>query len=114
MNAFTHNPRGSMTPQRRARIFASRHGICGDADLGAKNWGCGRRLRPPRDKWTVEHHPALENGGMDIDEQCYVICENCLALKNADDHGEAAYSREVYTNFVVPKKFRQKQKRGWK
>ena len=101
------NPRGSMTPQRRARIFSIRDGICGDATLGKKNWGCGRKVRPPATKWSVEHHPALENGGVDLDEQCFVICEFCLASKNASDDAEAAYSREVYTNHVVPKEYRR-------
>src|SRR3990172_5410567 len=85
---FHHNARGSMTAQRRARIFAMRHGICGDATLGDKNWGCGRKLKVG-DWWTVEHHPALENGGEDIDEQCFVICEPCKPGKDGEDHEKA-------------------------
>src|SRR5690349_10796097 len=102
-NPFVTTPRGSMTRQRRARIFATRNGVCGDASLGAKNWGCGRKVRPPADKWSVEHHPALENGGEDTDEFCFVVCEFCKAKKDADDHSEAADNRHKFTNHVVPK-----------
>ena len=106
-NPFQHNPRGSMTPLRRAKIFAMRDGICGDKTLGEKDWGCGRKLRPPADSWTVEHHPALENGGEDIDEQCFVVCEWCKKPKDADDHEEAARNRRRFTNHVVPREYRK-------
>ena len=99
-----------MTPLRRAKIFAMRDGICGDKTLGEKDWGCGRKLRSV-DWWTVEHHPALENGGEDVDEKCYVTCEWCLKPKNAEDHGIAAQSRRRFTNHFVPKEFRRS--RSW-
>ena len=112
-NPFITNPRGSMTPLRRAKIFAMRDGICGDKTLGAKDWGCGRKLRPPADKWTVEHHPALENGGEDVDDICYVVCSWCKKDKDSDDHAEAAYNRRVYTNHVVPREYR-KARSSWR
>lgn len=108
---FYKGARGSMTPLRRAKIFAMRGGICGDATLGEKNWGCGRKLRPPADRWSVEHHPALENGGEDVDEQIFVICSWCRKDKDSDDHAEAARSRKTYTNHVVPREYR---KSGWR
>lgn len=107
---FTHNPRGSMTPLRRAKIFAMRDGICGDKTLGEKDWGCGRKLGPS-DKWTVEHQPALVLGGEDLDEQCFVICSWCVGRKNADDSDLAAESRRRYVNHHVPKEFRRS--RSW-
>lgn len=110
---FYKGARGSMTPLRRAKIFAMRNGICGDATLGDKNWGCGRKPRPSdKPGWSVEHHPALENGGEDIDENCYVVCGFCRKDKDADDHAEAAHSRKVYTNHIVPREFRQKRRFG--
>ena len=93
-----------MTPQRRARIFAMRGGICGDKTLGDQDWGCGRKLRSG-DDWQVEHHPALENGGEDVDEKCWVVCDWCVKDKNADDHDQAAKSRRVFTKRVVPGRF---------
>jgi hypothetical protein len=92
---FYKGARGSMSPTRRARIFRMRDGTCGDATLGDKDWGCGRKLRPPADRWSVEHHPALENGGEDTDETCFVVCERCRKPKDADDHAEAARSRKT-------------------
>jgi hypothetical protein len=106
-NTFVTSKRGSMTPQRRARIFAARGGVCGNKDRGGEDWGCGRKLRPPADSWTIEHDPALENGGEDVDEQCYVVCEWCKKPKDADDHAEAARNRRRFTNHVVPREYRK-------
>ena len=108
---FTHHERKSMTPQRRARIFAARHGICGDRELGDRDWGCGRKLGPS-DRWTIEHNPALQNGGEDVDAQCYVICEWCVTKKNADDSDIAEQSRRRYVNHTVPGQFRRS--RSWR
>jgi len=104
---FHHNPRGSMTPQRRARIFAARSGVCGNQERGKDNWGCGRKLRAG-EEWSVEHDPALELGGVDKDEQCFVVCSWCRKPKDASDHGKAAKNRNVYTAVYVPRKYRTK------
>ena len=106
---FHHNPRGSMTPMRRARIFAMRGGICGNPDRGEDDWGCGRKLRSG-ETWTVEHDPALELGGVDKDDQCFVVCSWCRPDKDASDHGKAAKNREVYVSTFVPRKYRTKSK----
>lgn len=111
-NPFEHEKRGSMTPQRRAKIFALRNGICGRPELGEKNWGCGRKLRVG-DIWTVEHDPALENGGTDDDESCWVVCTRCRPAKDATDHGKAAKSRKAYTRHVVPTMY-LKSERGFR
>ena len=96
---------------RRARIFAARGGICGDATLGDKDWGCGRKLRIGED-WNVEHHPALENGGVDDDEHCYVACEWCRPDKDGDDHRAASKSKRIYTFQNVPARFRKSKAWG--
>jgi len=112
ISPFHQRPRRSMTPQRRAKIFLERGGICGRSDLGDKNWGCGRKLAAG-EVWTIEHDPALENGGEDIDEQCFVICGWCRPAKDADDHGKAAKARAVTTKLLVPTKY-LKSKRGFR
>jgi len=84
-----------------------RGGICGNPDRGKDNWGCGRKLRPG-DVWSVEHDPALELGGVDKDEQCFVVCSWCRKDKDASDHGKAAKNKAVYTSIVVPRKYRTK------
>lgn len=109
---FHHHPRKSMTPQRRAKIFLERGGICGNHARGKDDWGCGRKLRSG-DKWSVEHDPALECGGVDEDEQCWVICEFCRPSKDADDHGKAAKARNTATKLLVPTKY-LKSKRGFR
>jgi hypothetical protein len=103
---FHHNPRGSMSPQRRARIFATRGGVCGNQERGNDDWGCGRKIRGQ--DWQVEHDPALELGGIDTDAQCFVVCSWCVKGKDASDHGKAAKNRAVYTSIVVPRKYRTK------
>lgn len=108
---FTHHPRGSMTPQRRAKIFAARDGRCGNPARGDANWGCSRKLGPS-DYWQVEHDPALERGGVDDDEQCFVICEWCIPDKDADDHATAGHMRRSFTRHVVPGNFRKGK--GWR
>lgn len=96
-NPFTHEARGSMTPQRRARVFASVDGKCHK---------CSRKLGPA-DFWIVEHLHALERGGSDHDENLGITCEWCLPEKNAEDHAEAGHMRRSYTKHVVPSKFKQ-------
>lgn len=101
---FRHNQRKSMTPQRRAKIFLDRGGICGRSELGDKNWGCGRKLRSG-DDWTIEHDPALECGGDDVDEQCWVVCAWCRPAKDRKDHAQAARGRKIATKTLVPSKY---------
>lgn len=96
MNAFDHEKRGSMTPQRRARVFARRDGKCHK---------CTRKLGPS-DFWIVEHLHALECGGNDDDDNLHLTCEWCIDEKNADDHATAAKIRRTFTKSVVPKAFR--------
>jgi hypothetical protein len=101
-----------MTPQRRARIFLARDGVCGRPDLGEKDWGCGRKLYSG-DDWTIEHDPALECGGDDVDEQCFVVCSWCRPAKDKADHGQAARGRNIATKTLVPSKY-LKSKRGFR
>lgn len=110
-NPFQHDARKSMTPIRRAKIFAKRDGVCGNPSRGEKNWGCTRKLTPV-DYWQVEHDPALSLGGEDVDENCFVICEWCLNKKNADDADKVAESRNRYVNHFVPKEFRRSKSWG--
>lgn len=101
-NPFTHAKRGSMTPQRMARIFAARDGKCHK---------CGRKLRPG-DDYDFDHIIALENGGTDEDSNIAPCCDWCHIEKTSDDHAAAGHSRRVYSKHVVPKKL--SRKRGWR
>jgi 5-methylcytosine-specific restriction endonuclease McrA len=101
-NPFDHHKRGSMTPQRRAKVFAAQDGRCHK---------CSRRLGPS-DFWIVEHVHALERGGTDEDSNLAITCEWCLPEKNAEDHAEAGHMRRSFTKHVVPKGFRKG--RGWR
>ena len=102
MNPFDHNKRGSMTPQRRARIFAASECRCHK---------CTRKLSPS-DFWIVEHILALERGGTDEDSNLGITCEWCLPEKNAEDHGVAGHMRRSFTKHVVPGAFRKS--RSWR
>lgn len=101
-NPFQHNKRGSMPPQRRARIFAAHEGKCHK---------CRRKLGPS-DFWIVEHLHALECGGSDDDDNLAITCDWCLPEKNEEDHATAGRMRRSYTKHVVPKEFRKG--RGWR
>lgn len=103
-DAFTPTPRRSMTPQRRARIYAQERGIC---------WKCERRLSPG-DLWSVEHVIALENGGPDDDANCRVTCDWCKLGKDREDHALAAKGRARATKHTVPGRHPKRGFRGWK
>jgi len=102
MSAFSHHKRGSMTPQRRARIFDANGGRC---------WKCSRKLGPA-DDWDIDHKIALENGGTDDDENLAPCCDWCHVEKTADDHATAGHGRRMATKHCVPKRFRTGK--GWR
>jgi 5-methylcytosine-specific restriction protein A len=112
MNAFTTNPRRTLTDQQKAKLFLQRGGKC---------HRCKRKLAPG-DTWTVEHVIALENGGSNDWDNIDITCAWCLPAKNAEDHGKAAKARAVAVAHVVPRGERQKKGRplpgtkrsGWK
>lgn len=102
MNPFEHAKRNSMTPQRRAKLFAMHGPYCAE---------CTRKMGPG-DDWDLDHIVALERGGTDDDANFQVLCEVCHTAKTGEDHAEAGKMRRSYTKTVVPKRFRQK--RGWR
>ena len=99
---WSHEKRGSMTPQRRARIFLAHHSRC---------YKCTRKLGPS-DDWDLDHILALENGGKDEDENLAPICDWCHESKTGDDHGLAGHGRRMATKHIVPKRFRKGK--GWR
>jgi 5-methylcytosine-specific restriction enzyme A len=99
---FEHAKRRSMTPQRRARIFAAHDERCHK---------CTRKIRPGED-WDVDHVLALERGGTDDDDNLAPICEWCHTDKTADDHATAGHMRRGYTKHNVPGRFRKAK--GWR
>lgn len=94
-NPFTHEQRKYFTAQERAAVFATRRGCC---------HRCDRKLSP-RDRWTLEHVIALENGGTNEPDNMDVTCEWCEPEKTAADHAKAGHSRRAYTKHNVPKEF---------
>lgn len=100
-NPFHHEPRKYFTPHQRAEVFALRMGRC---------HRCKRRLTA-RDKWTLEHVIALENGGTNDLENLDVTCAWCEPEKTAEDHEKAGHSRRAYTRHFVPSEFRRS--RSW-
>jgi len=99
---WSHEKRGSMTPQRRARIFTARGGKC---------YRCERKLRPG-DDYDIDHILALENGGTDEDDNLAPICDWCHEVKSGDDHGLAGHGRRMATRHCVPGRFRKGK--GWR
>jgi 5-methylcytosine-specific restriction protein A len=102
MTPFTHAKRGSMTPQRRARIFAAHDGRCHK---------CTRKLGPA-DGWEVDHIIALSAGGTDDDANLAPCCDWCHDEKSDDDTSAAGKGRRRYSKHVVPKRFQRS--RAWR
>lgn len=102
MSPFEHHKRGSMPPQRRARLFLAGGSRCAV---------CSRKLGPS-DDWDLDHAVALELGGTDDDSNLRVVCEWCHKSKTSDDHASAGHGRRMATKHVVPKRFRQGK--GWR
>lgn len=96
-SSFAHTRRGSMSAQRRARIFQACAGACAV---------CGRKLGPA-DDYDIDHTIALENGGTDDDENLRVVCDWCHDTKTSEDHALAGHGRRMATKHTVPKRFRQ-------
>ena len=101
-----HEPRKSLSPQKRAKLFAEKEGRC---------HSCTRKIRPG-EGWIVEHVVALENGGTNDWSNLDITCGWCKGEKDAQDHRIAAKSRRVTTKHVVPKAERGKRQgfRGWR
>lgn len=97
MNAFVHEKRGCMSPQRRAKLFMMHGPHCAS---------CTRKMGPA-DDWDLDHVLALENGGTDADENFQVLCEVCHDAKTGEDHALAGHGRRMATKHVVPKRFKQ-------
>lgn len=98
---FKHEPRKRFTAQERAEVFAHRDGKCHI---------CKRKLGP-RDRWTLEHVIALENGGTNETDNLDVTCDWCEPTKTAEDHGKAGKSRRAYTKHFVPRE--HTRSRSW-
>ena len=105
-SAWHHEPRKSLSPQKRAKLFMERGGQC---------HRCTRKV-DGSDDWIVEHVLALENGGTNDWSNLDITCSWCKPAKDRQDHGIAAKSRRVCTKHVVPKSGRGKRQgfRGWR
>lgn len=102
MSTFVHHKRGSMTPQRIARIFDANEGRC---------HRCRRKLYPG-DDYDIDHVIALENGGTDEDSNLAPCCDWCHSEKTSDDNALAGHGRRMATKHKVPKRFRKAN--GWR
>lgn len=102
MNSFVHAQRGSMSPQRIARIFLAAGGKCHI---------CKRVLRPG-DDYEIDHVIAISRGGSDDDDNLAPACNWCHDLKSKDDTSDAAKGKRMAVKHRVPKRYRKG--RGWR
>jgi len=110
-DAFNHERRGSMSDQRRARIFLANGSKCHWVK-GGKMQGCGRKIGAG-DKWRVEHGDPLEGGGTDEDANLGVSCAWCWPAKDREDHKDAGHIRRVATRHIIPTSERKRSGRGF-
>jgi 5-methylcytosine-specific restriction endonuclease McrA len=105
-NPFQHEKRRRLTPLQRAELFARAGGNCQQ---------CTRKI-PHSDDWDVgewdaDHEIALSRGGTNDDENFRVLCSWCHDEKSSDDRTQAAKSKRIYAQHVVPKRFTRS--RSW-
>ena len=99
-NPFQHEKRRRLTPLQRAELFAKANGHCQQ---------CTRKI-PHSDDWDVgewdaDHEIALSRGGSNEDSNFRVLCSWCHDEKSSDDRTQAAKSKRVYAQHVVPRRF---------
>lgn len=83
---------------RRRRTPAQREAIC-----AAHNWTCGichGPIKPPKDKWALDHIIPLAGGGSDEDENLHPVHVRCHAEKTLDDVKRIAKGRRVRAKFL--------------
>lgn len=78
--------RRSMSPTRKARIFAAADGICHI---------CDGKIDGVRETWDAEHVIPLAAGGTDDDENIRPAHTKCHAGKTATDAGVIAKTKRV-------------------
>lgn len=100
-NPFEHERRRRFTALQRASFFAAADGHCQK---------CTRKI-PHSDDWDLDHITPLSLGGTNDDSNMQVLCSWCHGDKTSIDTATAAKSKRVYTNHVVPRRFRQS--RSW-
>lgn len=83
---------------RRRRTPAQREAIC-----EAHNWTCalcGAPIKPPHDKWALDHIIPLAGGGSDDDENLHPVHVRCHTSKTLDDVKRIAKGRRVRAKFI--------------
>lgn len=76
----------AVPPRVRLRVFDR---------AGARCQECGRKLRPPADRWEVDHIIALVNGGANSEDNLQCLCQWCHAAKTTADVASKAKSDRV-------------------
>lgn len=98
--------RGSMSPQRRLRIWEAHGGQCVI---------CGAPIDGTKEKWIVEHVRSLGLGGADKDANCGPAHATCADVKTKDDMQRITKAKRVKAKSIGIKKQSSFQKRdGYK
>lgn len=97
ISPWHHEKRVRITNKQAVALFLERGGRCHK---------CQRKLNTG-DDWIVEHTLALENGGTNDWDNLDITCAWCKPVKDAEDHGRAAKSRDVAVRHFLPKSMRQ-------
>lgn len=97
---------------RRRRTPKQREAIC-----EAHNWTCGlcgAPIKPPHDKWALDHIIPLAGGGSDDDDNLHPVHVRCHASKTLDDVKRIAKGKRVRAKFMGTKTRSQRGFRGWR
>ena len=83
---------------RRRRTPAQREAIC-----SAHGWLCGlcgAPIKPPHDKWALDHIIPLAGGGEDTDDNLHPVHVRCHAEKTLDDVKRIAKGKRVRAKHI--------------
>lgn len=97
---------------RRRRTPAQREAIC-----RAHGWRCGlcgAPIKPPHDKWALDHIIPLAGGGEDTDDNLHPVHVRCHAGKTLQDVQRIAKGKRVRAKHLGTKTRSQRGFRGWR
>lgn len=99
--SYNTSRRRTFTTLQRAAFFEQHKGVC---------YLCGLKVRPPHEKWEIEHIIAREIMGKDADENSNLAVAHvdCHKAKTKQDKGAIAKSDRIAAKHIGAHRPKQK------